>query len=102
MSYRRLPGQRDDEDEETYLARVMKRVDERLSQESKQVPERFSTMSRAPTLTYEHPGFRTTNHDYGLIEVTQYERPTEYHTVSSHFTEKEHLGQNFEGANFNM
>ncbi|OHT04937.1 hypothetical protein TRFO_27437 [Tritrichomonas foetus] len=102
MSNRRLPGQRDDEDEETYMARVMKRVEERLAQESKQVPERFSEITRAPTLTIEHPVFRTTNHDYGMMDVTQYERPTEYHTVSRRFTEKEHLGANFEGANFNI
>ena len=98
----RLPGQREDEDEETYMARVMKRVEERLAQESKAVPERFSEIGEATTLKREHPVYRTTNNDYGKMAMTQYERPTEYHTVSRHFTEKEHLGQNFEGANFNI
>ena len=100
--YRRLlPGQKPDETEEEYLARIERRVEERLRAEG-EVPERFSEMGVAPTLTREHPVFRTTNHDYGSMPVTEYERPTAYRTVPRTFTEKQHLGQNFEGAGFNL
>lgn len=96
------PAQKDDETEEEFYARIMARVEQELNQESSKVPDRFNTMSRAPTLTDEHPVFRTTNHDYGQVPVTGYERPTEYHTVQRRFTEKQHLGMNYEHSGFNL
>jgi hypothetical protein len=96
-----LPGQRPDETEAEYIARIEARVEERLRHEG-QVPERFSRMSRSPTLTVEHPIFRTTNHDYGSMPVTEYERPMTYRTVSRQFTEKQHLGLNYEHGGFNL
>ena len=102
MQQQRLPGQRPDEDRETYLARIEARVQKELESEHEKVPERFQEMSRAPTLVDEHPVYRTTNHDYGSMPVSQYERPVEYHTCSRAFTEKQHLGLNFEHGGFNL
>lgn len=99
---RRLPGQKPGETEEEYYMRLEARVQERLSEEPGKVPERFSQISRAPTLTEEHPIFRTTNHDYGMVNVTEYERPQTYRTVTRQFTEKQHLGFNFEHGGFNL
>ena len=97
----KLPGQKDDENENEFISRILKRVDDEYEQESK-VPERFFTMKLASTLTHEHPAFKTTNHEYGKLPVTEYERPSEYHTVSRKFTETQHMGLNFEGANLNV
>lgn len=99
---RLLPGQKPTETQEEYWARIEARVQERLNAEKDQIPDRFSEITVAPTLTSEHPIFRTTNHDYGSMSVTQYERPTTYRTVSRQFTEKQHLGFNFEHGGFNL
>lgn len=101
MSRKLLPGQKEDETEEEYIARIEKRVEERLKAEG-EVPQRFSEMGTAPTFKDEHPVFRTTNHDYGSVPVTEYERPATYRTVSRQFTEKQHLGFNFEHGGFNL
>jgi hypothetical protein len=98
---RLLPGQRPDETVEEYTQRIEARVEARLRSDG-QVPERFSRLNRAPTLTVEHPIFRTTNHEYGSMSVTQYERPTTYRTVSRQFTERQHLGLNFVHSGFNL
>jgi hypothetical protein len=96
-----LPGQRADETEEEYIARVEARVEARIRAEGA-VPERFSRLNVAPTLTSQHPIFRTTNHDYGSMAVTEYERPTRYRVVTHEFTERQHLGLNFEHGGFNL
>jgi hypothetical protein len=96
-----LPGQRADETEEEYIARVEARIEARIRSEGV-VPARFSRLNVAPTLTTEHPIFRTTNHDYGSMAVTEYERPTTYRTVTRQFTERQHLGLNFEHGGFNL
>jgi hypothetical protein len=101
MSPRLLPGQRPGETVEEYTQRIEARVEARLRSYG-QVPECFSRLNRAPTLTVEHPIFRTTNHEYGSTSVTQYERPTTYRTVSRQFTERQHLGLNFVHSCFNL
>lgn len=99
---RRLPGQKEDEDEETYLARIEQRVQERLKKEFEGIPERFSELSGRSTRTIEHPIYRTTANDFGSMDMSEYERPTCYRTVPRQFTEKQHLGLNFEGSGMNL
>ena len=99
---RLLPGQKPDEDRETYLARIEARVQERLSKETGTVPERFSEVTIKNTFRDEHPVYRTTNHDYGSMDMSEYERPAVYKTVSRQFTEKQHLGLNFEHGGMNL
>lgn len=101
MSNQRLPGQKPDEDVDTYLARIEARVQEKLAAEG-QVPDRFSTLTSRGTFREEHPIYRTTNNDYGAMDVSEYERPSTYKTVSRQFTEKQHLGINFEHGGFNL
>jgi hypothetical protein len=101
MAQRLLPGQRKGETTEEYEARIEERVEARIRSEGK-VPGRFANLNRPPTLTTEHPIFRTTNHDYGSMSVTEYERPTTYRTVTREFTERQHLGLNFEHGCFNL
>jgi hypothetical protein len=96
-----LPGQRADESEEEYIARVEARIEARIRAEGV-VPERYSRLNIAPTLTFQHPIYRTTNHDYGSMAVTEYERPTTYRIVPHEFTERQHLGLNFEHGGFNL
>jgi hypothetical protein len=84
---RLLPGQRPGETVQEYTQRIEARVDAPLRSDG-QVPERFSRLNRAHALTVEHPIFRTTNHEYGSMIVTQYERPTICRTVSRQFTER--------------
>jgi hypothetical protein len=98
---RPLPGQLPGETEEEYNERILAKVDSKLADDG-QVPERFSRTTRSATLRREHPVFRTTNHDYGSMPMTEYERPVTYRVVSRHFTEKEHLGANYEGGGFNI
>ena len=99
---KRLPGQKEDETQEEYLARVEARVQERLNAEANQIPDRFNNYQRPETLQDQHPVFRTTNHDYGAVTMSDYERPTVYKTFSRHFTEKEHLGFNYEHGGMNL
>jgi hypothetical protein len=101
MSDRPLPGQLKGESVAEYEERIEQLVALRLKNEG-QVPGRFANLHRAPTLTIEHPIFRTTNHDYGSMDVTEYERPTCYRTVSRAFTERQHLGLNFLHGGFNL
>lgn len=98
----RLPGQRPDEDEATYLARIEKRVQEKLEKEYSSVPQRFCEIKSSSLSRSEHPIFRTTQNDYGKMDMTDYERPNVYKTVSRRFTEKEHLGQNYEHCGLNI
>jgi hypothetical protein len=98
---RLLPGQRPDETEEEYTERLAEEVERRVADDGA-VPGRFTQRSRSTTLRREHPVFRTTNHDYGSLQMTEYERPPCYRVVSRHFTEKEHLGVNYEGGGFNI
>ena len=102
MSGRLLPGQKPDEDRETYLARIEQRVQEKLREEFSSVPERFGEISSKNTFIDEHPVYRTTNHDFGAMDVSEYERPAVYKTVSRQFTEKQHLGMNFEHPGMNL
>lgn len=102
MSQHLLPGQKPGEDRETYLARIEARVQERLAKEMGDVPERFSEVTSTGTMKDEHPVYRTTNHDYGSMDMSEYERPAVYKTVSRQFTEKQHLGINFEHGGMNL
>jgi len=102
MRRTRLPGQRPDEDEETYLSRIEKRVQEKLEKEFSSVPDRFGCLKNSSTKRNEHPIFRTTQNEYGKYEMTDYERPNSYHTVSRQFTEKQHLGMNYEHCGLNV
>jgi hypothetical protein len=96
-----LPGQRDDETAEAYVARLKAVADARMIRDDT-VPERFSHLGVPRNLTLQHPVFRTSNHDYGSRAVTQYERPITYRPVSHEFTERQHLGINFRHSGFNM
>ena len=102
MQTKRLPGQKPDETQEEYMARVMARVEQKLADEEKAVPERFHELQQESRAPKENPIFRTTNRDYGRQNMSQYEVPTEYHTVNRTFTEKQHLGLNYEHGGFNL
>jgi hypothetical protein len=98
---RPLPGQYPGESIEDYAARIEARVEAQVRSEG-QIPGRFAQLKVSPTFRTEHPIFRTTNHDYGSMAVTEYERPPTYRTVTREFTERQHLGLNFHHCGFNL
>jgi len=99
---RRAPGQKPDEDYDTYMKRIEERVQQRLTEEYSSVPDRFGNMSPVATKKTEHPIFRTTTNDIGKMEMSEYERPNVYRTAPRNFTEKQHLGINFEHGGLNL
>jgi hypothetical protein len=80
----------------------MKRVEREVNIELEKVPRKFLNRPLPPTYNDEHPIYRTTSHDYGSMAPSSYEVPLGYYTLSRKFTEKQHLGSNYEGGGFNI
>ena len=102
MSFKRGPGQKPNEDYETYIKRIEEKVEQKLKDEYSSVPQRFSDLSTKSTKKDEHPIFRTTTNEFGKMDISEYERPTVYKTAPRNFTEKQHLGINFEHGGLNL